>query len=229
MDKIGLIIAVEMESFLKVFDKYEKKKKIGSFNIYEYSLKKGKLIVCESGAGEIASAAATQLLISLYEVSYIINFGVAGGLKEEIRVFDNCLVENVVHYDYDITSAGNYKLGQYMFKNDIYFETDKKMFSMVKENFPLVKVVNCASGDKFITEKEKRTIYGEKFNCQICEMEAAGILITCRRNEIPCLIIKSISDSVDDGAEAFCHNIDEASKACFKIIEEVINMIFVDK
>ena len=40
MDKIGLIIAVEMESFLKVFDKYENKKKIGSFNIYEYSLKK---------------------------------------------------------------------------------------------------------------------------------------------------------------------------------------------
>ena len=225
MKTIGVIVAVEIEAFVRTFGQPEEKRQECGFYIYQYSHNDKNIIVCDSGAGEIAGAAAAQYLISKYEAEVIINFGVAGGLTKDIKTYDNCIVKNVVHYDYDISEFGDFKVGQYMYKKDRFFEVDENLFKLTVEKFPTLKIVNCASGDKFISKKEKRINYGKEFNCQICEMEAAGILITCRRNKIPCLMIKSISDSVVDGANEFLDQADRASDICFEIIEVVIDMI----
>ena len=49
------------------------------------------------GPGEIAAASGTQFLISEYHVDIVMNFGVVGGLTEEMSKTKVCIVEKVVH------------------------------------------------------------------------------------------------------------------------------------
>lgn len=44
----------------------------------------------------MAAAAATQFLISQMQVDFIVNFGVVGGLTEEMTKTKMCVVESVV-------------------------------------------------------------------------------------------------------------------------------------
>ncbi len=228
MKKIGLIVAVEMESLIRVFGQPDYKERSFGYNVYEYNLKDVKLIVCESGAGEILAAGATEHLICKFNVEVIINFGVAGGLRKEMTLFKNCIVRRVVHYDYDISSAGNFEIGQYISQKSKFIETSEQLAKdMIKINPELISV-NCASGDKFVTEREKRINLANKFQCDICEMEAAGILIICKKNHIPCLLIKTVSDDLNHGADDFFKYSDKAADICMNMIKSFISVISLD-
>lgn len=61
------------------------------------------MYVVDSGAGEISAARATQFLITKYGVDMILNFGVVGALTDEMKTADMCVIESVIHYDYDTT------------------------------------------------------------------------------------------------------------------------------
>ena len=49
----------------------------------------------------------------------------------------------------------------------------------------------------FVAKKEDKERLVKLYNADICEMETAGILITCKKNGIPCLMVKSVSDDCD--------------------------------
>ena len=90
---------------------------------------------------------------------------------------------------------------------------------------PTLKKVICASGDKFVSSKEKKEELHKAFNADICEMEAAGIVLTCNRNKVPCLLIKTGSDSVEGGAEEFKNMIDESARICLELAAKIIEKI----
>ena len=148
------------------------------------------------GAGEIAAAAATQFLISQMEVDFIVNFGVVGGLTEEMTKTKMCVVESVVHYDFDTTEVDAVEVGRYLTYPDIYIPTTPDLVEKAENLQPDLKRVVCASGDKFIGNPEKRRKWTGYLGADICEMEAAGIVLTSNRNRVPCPLIKIVSDSV---------------------------------
>ena len=88
----------------------------------------------------------------------------------------------------------------------------------------LVPVI-CASGDKFIADPAKKAELNSQFGAKICEMEAAGIVLICNRNNVPCLLIKSVSDSIEGGAEEFRNTINEAAAMCLDIADEIIKSL----
>ena len=47
----------------------------------------------------------TQFLISKFDVDLIVNFGVVGGLTPEMELAKTCIVESVIHYDFDTSEA----------------------------------------------------------------------------------------------------------------------------
>jgi len=106
MKKIGMVVAMqsEVESFLSARDLSVKHTKNGGFDIISFNIGKNQIICVQSGVGEIYAAAATQMLISVYGVDAVINFGVCGSLIDDIVVGEVVLVEGVIHYDFD-TSA----------------------------------------------------------------------------------------------------------------------------
>ena len=88
----------------------------------------------------------------------------------------------------------------------------------------LIKVI-CASGDKFIAKKEKKEELHNIFNADICEIEAAGIVLTCNKNKIPCLLIKTVSDSIIGGTIEFKNAFNESARICLEIANKVISNI----
>ena len=80
--KIGLLVAVEMDSVFARYGTPGKAERRGGFEIFHYENEQYILYAIHSGIGEIAAAAAAELLIDRYEVELVVNFGVVGGLTE---------------------------------------------------------------------------------------------------------------------------------------------------
>lgn len=223
--KIGMIVAIrrEIDALIRTCGEPLGVDEIPGYRVFRYRINDNELFVCESGAGELSAASTTQLLITKYEVELIVNFGVCGGLVPEMALNSTVVVDRVVHYDIDTSTVDERIVpGQYLGNPDIYIRVDEKILEIAKEAVPGVKFVTCASGDKFVDGSEKKNEMHEMWNAEICEMEAAGILITAKRNSVPALLVKGVSDSVTGGAEEFGKMVHEAATACFSMLLKII-------
>ena len=219
--KIGVIVAtnLELKAFLEVFGEPDTMVSTrGGQEIKTWLFDDGDLFyLSRSGIGEIAAASATQYLIDHFRVDGIINYGVVGALTEEH--VEQCvgIVEKVVHYDFDVSFGSSYQIGEYP-DLGIYLEPVGSVISE-SEVSDLPKFV-CASADKIVGGGEPKRRLHRNFGADICEMEAAGVLITCNRNNVPCTMIKAISDGVDGDVEAFEQHAYLAAKRCVEIIKK---------
>lgn len=223
MKNIGMIVAVEIEAVLNKYGIPIEKLEFPGYLVYQYKLGENNLFVIHSGAGEIAAAMTTQFLISQFKVSMIINFGVVGGLTSEMALARTCVVESVVHYEFDTSEADESEVGRYLEYPTNYIPTTKEFVDKAIEIEPLLKKVVCASGDKFIATKEKKEELHNTFKADICEMEAAGVVLTCNKNKIPCLLIKTISDSITGGVKEFYSAVNESARICIEITDKILN------
>lgn len=223
MKKIGMLVAVEINAVLEDFGSLIEKVNKNGFDIYHYQISDSDVYIIHSGAGQLAAAAATQLLISVYEVEMVLNFGVVGGLTPEMALAKSCVVERVVHYEYDTTAIDNCKVGQYIgVFEDEFIPCTPWLVDKACKAYPELKRVTCASGDKFVDGKEKKEQLHQQFDSDICEMEAAAIALTCHRSQVPFLLIKTVSDAITGGAEDFVANVNATAKICLDVMKQVI-------
>ena len=222
MKRAGMIVAVEMAALQRRYGEPTETIHDGVYTVMVYPVGEYELYVLSSGVGEIAAAAGTQYLITKYNVELILNFGVVGALTEEMSEKKICIVKEVCHYPFDCTEIDDTEMGRYMEFPDRYIQTTPELVARAQEVYPDLTAVRCASGDRFVgNEKDKRYLHDE-FGADICEMEAAGIILTCVRNQIPVMSIKMVSDSVHGGAEEFRETLDEASDACVHVLDQIL-------
>ena len=222
MKKIGMMVAVEIQSVLNKYEGRLIETEVAGCKVYICKDANYELIIVHSHAGEIRAAAATQMLISHFHVDMIINFGVVGGLTEAMSTTRVCIVEKVVHYDFDTSAADGDPIGKYNDYPDSYIPADPFLLQKAMDLHPELVPVICASGDKFVADPAKKRALHDDFNADICEMEAAGILYTSNRNQIPCMLIKIVSDSVTGGAEEFWSTVNEVSDLCLELVDSII-------
>ena len=222
MKKIGMLVAVEIGSVLSKYGKASEEIEKFGFKVYKYEMPQYELYVVHSGAGEIAAAAATQLLIAVYGVEAVVNFGVVGGLTEDMKLSKTVVVEKVVHYDFDVSAIDHVEVGRYTSYPEVYIPLNKGLVEMALQVEPSLKRVACASADKFVDGRENKSRIAQQFGADICEMELAAIVLTCDRSGIPCLAIKTVSDAIDGGAEEFGRTVNEAADVCLRITDKII-------
>ncbi len=220
--KIGMLVAVEMDAVFKKYGDTLTKIERPGYEIYHYQVDHADVYALSSGAGEIAAASGTQLLITEFKVDVIVNFGVVGGLTPQMGVTRTCVVEKVVHYDFDTSPVDHCEVGRYLNYPERYIKATPELIEKALEVEPTLIKVACASGDKFIADPEKKAALHREFGADICEMEAAAIVLTCNRNKVPCLLLKTVSDSIHGGAEEFSKALDETAQICLKITERII-------
>ena len=223
--KIGLLVAVEMESVFARYGTPGKTEKHGGFEIFRYENERYDLFVINSGIGEIAAAAATGLLIDRYEVELVVNFGVVGGLTEEMALSKTCVVTRVVHYDFDLSGIDPVQPAQYPGYEDIYLPADEELVKRALQICPELKPVICASADKFVGNQADKERLHRLYDADICEMESAAVLLTCRRNEVPCLMIKAVSDGLTGGGEEFYEAVQQCAAICLEVTDQIIREI----
>ena len=114
MKSIGLLVAVDMGAVLARWGEPKETLHTGGFEVLRYENESYTLCAVNAGAGELAAAAATQLLISEFHVDLVVNFGVVGALTQELAMAHTCVVESVVHYDFDVSEWQGIEAGRYM-------------------------------------------------------------------------------------------------------------------
>ena len=128
MKRIGVVVAVEINSVLRKYGLPQEEVFENGFKVNIYKNDAFCMYVIDAGAGEISSAISTQYLITKYNCEIIVNFGVVGALTAESKVAELCIVEKVIHYDFDTTGWLNLKTGQYPNHNSEYMNTDELLF-----------------------------------------------------------------------------------------------------
>ncbi len=225
MKRIGMVVAMRKEilplienSGLEVFNE-----SVGKYQISSFKYLDKEIIIVESGVGEIYAAGATQLLISKYEVECIINFGVCGLLNDKINLLETVLVDGIVHYDFDLSKIDNLPVGQYP-NMDRVIPCKNSLMDVVTSINPSIQKVICASADKFVVDEDvKNNLYVE-YDASICEMESAGVALTCLNNNIPFAVIKAVSDG-KGGADDYRKLVMSASKSYIELIYKVLEVI----
>ncbi len=220
--RIGMLIAVEIKAFMEQYKQKYSKQTLYNFDIYTVSEDKTEIIAIHSKAGQSFAAAATMLLINQFKVDIIINYGIVGALKEHIKTMQTCLVKQVVNYDFDTSEVDNIEVGRHLEYDSIYIQTNKNLIDLALKIKPDLPQLTIASGNKFISSPTEKQLIGEKFNADICDMEAAGIILIADRANIPCLMIKTISDSLMGTADEFRKSFQDSSNLCMQITKEII-------
>lgn len=207
MSKIGIIGAMDLEvDALKAEMTIVSSLKRASMEFLEGTLNNTKVVIVKSGIGKINAALCAQILIDEFNVTHIINTGIAGSLNAELDIGDILVSEDAVHHDMDVTIFG-YKLGEIPQMGIREFPADEKMIDVAMttcmEVNPDIKVRRgrVASGDQFISSKEKKQFIIDNFAGDCAEMEGASIAQAAYLNNIPFVIIRAISDKADDSAQ----------------------------
>lgn len=223
--KIGLIVAIETDSIFAYYKDVEALPCPGGFKLYKTEKDNCEIFILRTGMGEIAAASGTQYLITACGAEIIVNFGVVGGLTDKMGVQKVCLIDRVVHYKYDCSEFLDTEIGQVDGHDSIYLPTDPVLVRKALEINGELKTATCCSGDKFVgTALEKTQIHND-FDGDVCDMESAGIVLTCEANSVPCLMFKAVSDGLAGGAKEFFEELFDASLLCLKITDEVISSL----
>lgn len=210
--KIGLIIAMDKEfsDLLSLLSDVTARPDGVPFAYYTAKYKQIEVVAVKSGIGEIAAAAATQFLITSFGVETVINMGICGALNANFKKLDLAVVDKIVHYQFDTSAVDPVKVGQYPDCADRFLVTDRTLFELIKSIDGEVKPAICASADLFVAKKQDKDYLAREFGADVCEMESAGILLTCKRSGVPCAFLKSVSDDADGGYfEEFCKKASE--------------------
>ncbi|WP_195266727.1 MULTISPECIES: 5'-methylthioadenosine/adenosylhomocysteine nucleosidase [unclassified Clostridium] len=202
---LGIISAMaeELELLLKDMS-IEKETKKANMTFYKGTLGDKNIIAVVCGIGKVNAAICTQILISEYGVSSVINVGVAGGIGKDIYPGDVVVGTDLVQHDMDTTVFGD-PHGQIPRLDTFSFKCDDKLVKAALAACEEIKEINTfsgriVSGDQFISSVEKIQWFEKEFNAISCEMEGASIAHVCYLNNIPCVVIRSISDNANNGA-----------------------------
>ena len=195
--KIGIFGAMDVEiaKFNELFNLKEKEK-----DIYFANYNNHELYVTQCGIGKVNSAANCQHLIDKYNVNLIINTGCAGSLLEDVKVLDVVLASYVTYHDFTPVRIMNYSVpdeGKPV--SDInYTNLAKEVIEGMNLN---VFVEGICSGDCFVTNDKQRDEIRENTKCYAVDMESASIGHISRKNNVPFIIVRTISDFADGAVD----------------------------
>lgn len=232
MKRIGIIGAMDLEvehlkgemQISRIVDK-------AGMEFYTGTLKGVDVVIVRSGIGKVNAGLCAQILADVFQVTHIINTGVAGSLNAKLDIGDILISRDALYHDVDVRIFG-YQLGEVPQMGCREFKADKAMIeaavSSCKEVNPdiHVEVGRILSGDQFISDKAKKETLIAYFQGDCTEMEGAAIAHSAYLNKIPFVIIRAISDKADDSAEMDYPTFErEAAKHSAKLVEHMITLL----
>lgn len=177
---------------------------------YVGSLRGQDIVLCKSGVGKVNAAVATQLLVDRFQVGALLFTGVAGAIDTRLRIGDLIISTDCVQHDVDVTALG-YQPGEIPYVPQIAFPADPSLVQLAviasQEEVPGQQVFTgrVVSGDQFIADSKKVTQLKEIFQASCTEMEGAAVAQVCWMNQLPFVVIRSMSDQADGEAEVSYH------------------------
>lgn len=199
MKTIGVIGAMPEEvTLLKSRLSNLTSEKVAGLEVFKGEMHGKTVLVCQSGMGKVAAGATTQLLVTKYGIDAIINSGIAGNMTSKIGVGDVVISKEVTYHDAEISMINqHYPNMDSYFANETMIAAAEKACRETNTNYIVGKI---ATGDRFIGETEQKNAIARFCDPDCVEMEGAAIAHIACKNDIPFLIIRSMSDNADENA-----------------------------
>ena len=199
---IGIIGAMPIE--IESIKKFMNNVKCESFSHIKFFI--GKInntdcVLSICGPGKVNAAICTQIMALKYNPKIIINTGIAGALEKNIQVGDIVLADSVVQHDMDTTAVGDeygFISGLNLINLPCSKTSNEKIKSVAIKLKEKIHSGIIATGDQFISSKEKLSHIKNTFNALACDMEAGSIGHACFVNRIPFVALRVISDNADE-------------------------------
>jgi adenosylhomocysteine nucleosidase len=185
------------------------------------SLKDRRVVLAHSGIGKVNAAMAATLLVEQFRPTHLLFTGIAGGLNPDLRPGDVVIGAKTAYYDYGEWTPKGFSVGRTVDPftgklNPLFFPADAGLLAVAEkaaadlklalvktakgERTPRVVTGVIVTGDAFVASPAKQEALRKEFKADATEMEGAAVAQICRQRRVPCLILRSLSDSA--GAKA---------------------------
>ena len=204
--KLGIIGAMEqeVETLLAQMESKSACTRAGS-TFYQGQLAGMEVVVVQCGIGKVNASLCVQILCDCYDVTAVVNTGIAGSLCADLDIGDLVISQDAMYHDFDCVHFG-YPMGKVPGMDVVAFPADENLANLAyaaaeQINPGHTKRGRVASGDCFVADKAVKDRIIEITGALCTEMEGAAIAQTAYRNGVPFVIIRAISDKADNSAE----------------------------
>lgn len=163
---------------------------------FHWEIASDKIIFLHGGWGKINAAGSTQYAISRWQPKLIINLGTCGGFEGKINLGEVILVDKTIVYDlFEQMGEPESAIRTYTTTLDLSF---------IREPYPQeVRKTLLVSADRDLVTGEIPELI-QKYNAVAGDWESGAIAFISQANDVPCLILRGVSDLVGPrGGEAY--------------------------
>lgn len=208
MIKLGIIgaMSVEVETLKQNMEGVVTIERAG-MTFYEGTLEQLPVVVVVCGVGKVNAALCVQVLCDCFEVTHVVNTGVAGSLRAELDIGDLVISDQAMYHDFDCHELNpNYPVGQVPGLSVRAFPADQELSRLAYDAAQQVhtghaKIGTVATGDQFVCGKDRKQKIIVDTGALCTEMEGGAIAHAAWRNSVPFVVIRAISDKADDSAQ----------------------------
>lgn len=182
-------------------------------------------VLVEAGIGKVNAAIVATLLIEKFGCRALLFSGVAGGLDPGLGIGDVVVGTRVVQHDYGALVGGRltvYQPGAFPLPGvdtthgyaldgglerrarevlaDVTLPALSAAATGGTARQPVIRFGTVVTGDQFVNCEATRQRLHAEFAAQATEMEGAAVAQVAQRYDVPCLVVRSLSDLA--GAES---------------------------
>ncbi|HIZ56906.1 MAG TPA: 5'-methylthioadenosine/adenosylhomocysteine nucleosidase [Firmicutes bacterium] len=177
---------------------------------YAGELEGTPVVIATCGIGKVCAACRTQAMLDHFDIRAVINTGIAGGMQPDLSPCDIVISTDVVYHD--MYGIEHEELVPAMPADPALRAAAEKACAALDQGKSRYYSGRIASGDQFIADSRMKAEILAAHHPFCVEMEGAAIAHCCTMNQMPFVVIRTISDNADDHAE-FNYNAFEVEAA----------------
>jgi adenosylhomocysteine nucleosidase len=185
------------------------------------TLNEQNVVIAKTGVGKVNAAMTATLMTEHFHPNCVIFTGVAGGLNPDLQIGDIVIAQKTAQHDLgrlesveiENTGVRNPINGR---RNPVFFPADPGLLRITEtalegielnpfqtpqgQRHPRIIRGTVVTGDVFVASDAKKTALHKNLGADAVEMEGAAVAQICWQHNVPCLVIRSLSDNA--GANA---------------------------
>lgn len=186
-----------------------------------------RVIIARSGVGKSLSAMIAQRLIDAYRPGAVIFTGLAGSIHPEMEIGDVIVAEDTLQYDMDARALG-FQLGEIPYTPHRVIPCEPRLVERAAAtSLPEGRVHRgrILTGDRFVNRGayQEMGFLRSELKGDAVEMEGASVALVALINELPCVVVRTISDKADTNARVdFERFLPRASENSALVVTEIL-------
>ena len=221
---------------------------IGGIQFLTGTLNEQKVVIARTGVGKVNAAMTATLVIEHFRPNWVIFTGVAGGLNPDLQIGDVVIAEQTAQHDLgrlesaeiENTGVKNPINGQ---RNPVFFPADSGLLQIAEtalegieltpfqtsqgQRHPRIIKGTVITGDVFVASDAKKAVLHKNLGADAVEMEGAAVAQICWQHNVPCLVIRSLSDNAGAGAsEDFKKYYKIAARNSAALVTDIVNQLY---